>query len=271
MVDLVSEPGVADVSVYRDTGGTGVPPDEKVRRELIDRLLEGRFTRRSELSDAARVLELPEDGLFVVLYGDGSTDEARPEVSATAVDPSRRRVIVWRSLPDAEIGIVSVERVEDFDGLRAALAASGQVIGVSRPVSGLARVPAALRRARIARRCLPPGETGVAVFGERPVTTLVAGAPNLARELAIEVLAGLDVLGVEERAELLTTLRLWFAHGGAVKAVAELMSTHPNTVRYRLRRAAEVTGRDMEDPRDVGELYLAVEATRLTPDGPPAG
>ncbi|OLR89910.1 PucR family transcriptional regulator [Actinokineospora bangkokensis] len=263
MVDLAPGPEMADVTVYQEFGG--VPSDEKVRRELVDRLLEGRFSRRSELDDAARVLELPEDGLFVVLYGDGATDEARPEVSVTAVDPARGRVIVWRSLPEAEIGIVAVEQVSDFEGLRAALAGTGQVIGMSRPVVGLTRVPAALRRARIARRCLAPGDTGVAVFGEHPISTLVAGAPKLAKEVAAEVLSALTELDDGERDDLLGTLRLWYDHGGQAKDVADVLGVHPNTVRYRLRRVQELTERDLDDPRAVAELYLALESARLDP------
>ncbi|WP_424184147.1 PucR family transcriptional regulator [Actinokineospora sp. G85] len=253
----------ADVTVYREI--SEIPSEEKVRRELIDRLLDGRFTRRSELADAARVLELPEDGLFIVLYGDGVMDGDRPEVGVTTVDPERGRVIVWRSLPDAEIGIVAVEKAADFEGLRAALSSTGQVVGMSRPVYGLTKVPAALRRARIARRCIPPSETGVAVFGEHPLTTLVAGAPKLARELAGEIFAGLADTSVEERSELLATLRLWFEHGGQAKEVGEILRVHPNTIRYHLRRLHDLTGFSAEHPRGVAQLYLAMESLRLDP------
>jgi DNA-binding PucR family transcriptional regulator len=37
---------------------------------------------------------------------------------------------------------------------------------------------------------------------------------------------------------------------------------HPNTVRYRLRRLEERTGRTLSDPRHVAELSLAFEVDR---------
>jgi DNA-binding PucR family transcriptional regulator len=40
---------------------------------------------------------------------------------------------------------------------------------------------------------------------------------------------------------------------------------HPNTVRYRLRRLQQHTGRSLDDPRAVAELLAALDALRLTP------
>jgi DNA-binding PucR family transcriptional regulator len=35
---------------------------------------------------------------------------------------------------------------------------------------------------------------------------------------------------------------------GDVRSAAKLLHVHPNTLRYRVRRAAEVTGIDLDDP-----------------------
>ena len=42
--------------------------------------------------------------------------------------------------------------------------------------------------------------------------------------------------------ELLETLDAFFAAGGVLESAARALYVHPNTVRYRLRRVAEVTG-----------------------------
>jgi DNA-binding PucR family transcriptional regulator len=47
-----------------------------------------------------------------------------------------------------------------------------------------------------------------------------------------------------------------------VVAVAERLCCHPNTVRYRLRRIEQRTGRSLSRPRDVAELCLALEVYR---------
>ncbi len=258
IIDFYSD---AIASAYNEVETDSARYDEKARSAVIDGLLDGRFTRQAELDDAARVLDLPPAGPFVVLFGDRVPDTS----GAAAVDPTRWRG-VWRSLADAEIGIIAVERTSDLRALREVLATVGYGVGMSPPVSGLHRVPAALRRARIARRCLPAGETGVAAFGDRPLTTLVAGAPKLALELSREVLSGMLALTAAEREVLIKTLLVWYDEGGSAKDAAERLFVHPNTVRYRIRRIQDLTGRDPARPREGAELLMAVEVARLDPD-----
>ena len=58
--------------------------------------------------------------------------------------------------------------------------------------------------------------------------------------------------------ELLSTLRAYFAAVGDVKVAAAGLGLHYNTVRYRLRKAAEVAGLDLNDPdqRLLAELQV---------------
>ncbi|MGX7825475.1 PucR family transcriptional regulator [Actinokineospora sp. 24-640] len=255
IIDAYSE---AIASAYTEVAADNAGYDEKARAELVDALLEGRFTRRAEFDDAARGLGLPPAGPFVVLYAD-----AGDLAPSSAIDPSRWRA-VWRRGHDAEVGVVVVARTVDLRGLRQSLDRLGGAVGMSPPVSGLNLLPAALRRARIARRCLAPGETGAVAFADRPLTTLVAGAPQLARELTRDILADLLTLPVAERDVLLKTLQVWFTEHGSAKDAAERLFVHPNTVRYRIRRIQELTRRDLADPRGAAELYLAIETHRLS-------
>jgi DNA-binding PucR family transcriptional regulator len=48
----------------------------------------------------------------------------------------------------------------------------------------------------------------------------------------------------------------------SMSASAEVLSCHPNTVRKRLRRIEERTGRSLSRPRDLIELSLALEVHR---------
>lgn len=243
---------------YTEVATESARYDEKARLAVVDSLLEGRFTKPEEFEDAARVLQLPSAGPFVVVYGDSDAELGLSRVAAFGELRS-----VWRRLPDGEVGVVAAGRTADLRALRKALEGTASAVGVSPPVSGLPLIPAALSRARIARACLAAGETGVIGFGERPVSTLVAGAPKLARELARDVLTDLLALPTAERDVLLATLQAWFAEHGSARDAAERLFVHPNTVRYRIRRVQELTGRDLGDPRGIAELYLAVESVRL--------
>jgi hypothetical protein len=63
--------------------------------------------------------------------------------------------------------------------------------------------------------------------------------------------------------ELLRTLAVYLEGGGALEACARTLFVHPNTVRYRLRRVSELTGRGPTDPRDALVLRVALIAARM--------
>jgi DNA-binding PucR family transcriptional regulator len=66
----------------------------------------------------------------------------------------------------------------------------------------------------------------------------------------------------EERELLFETFRVWQENDASVRAAAERLFCHPNTVRHRLRRIEKHTGRSLSRPRDVAELCLAFEVHR---------
>jgi DNA-binding PucR family transcriptional regulator len=94
--------------------------------------------------------------------------------------------------------------------------------------------------------------------------------PTLADDLLPErVLAG-DLLAkqalistyylplVSGSTELLQTLRAYLENGGSLEATAKSLFVHANTVRYRLRRIAEIIGEDVTDPRVAFVVQTAI-------------
>ena len=75
---------------------------------------------------------------------------------------------------------------------------------------------------------------------------------------------------VRASGELLETLDAFLTNGGALEATARTLFVHPNTVRYRLRRVAEVTGFAPLLPRDAFALRIALVLGRLEPGAPSA-
>ncbi len=62
---------------------------------------------------------------------------------------------------------------------------------------------------------------------------------------------------------LLDTVTAYVEQAGSLEATARALYVHPNTVRYRLRRAADVTGYSATDPRDAFALQIALVLGRL--------
>ncbi|RZU52741.1 DNA-binding PucR family transcriptional regulator [Krasilnikovia cinnamomea] len=66
---------------------------------------------------------------------------------------------------------------------------------------------------------------------------------------------------------LLETLDAFFSAGAVLESAARELYVHPNTVRYRLKRVAEVTGLSPLDGRDAFALRMALAIGRLDPAG----
>jgi len=62
---------------------------------------------------------------------------------------------------------------------------------------------------------------------------------------------------------LLETVATYLDLGRSLEGTARALFVHPNTVRYRLRRVADITGWDPADPREGFVLQVAITAGRL--------
>jgi len=248
---------------YRTELAARIRGEEQRRSALIQALLEGHLSE-PQVWEAADALRLPHQGPYVVIAarvaGAGEhgltrgIEEGLQKQSITSA---------WRLLHDVEIGLASLPRPADqLDLLIEELAAAsvGRV-GVSPLFDDLTGTSQALRLARIALRgAASPGK--VVVFGRDSLSVAAASAPEVMVRLSRAILAGLDTMPPDDRAILLDTFGAWLDHGGSADEAARRLYVHPNTVRYRLRRLEERTGRTLSDPRHVAELSLAFEVDR---------
>ena len=56
----------------------------------------------------------------------------------------------------------------------------------------------------------------------------------------------------------LLTVSTFLKFGGSLETTAKELNVHPNTIRYRLKRAAESTGWAATDPREANVLNTAI-------------
>jgi DNA-binding PucR family transcriptional regulator len=87
----------------------------------------------------------------------------------------------------------------------------------------------------------------------------LAGDPEAERQLVDRIARPLEEAG----GALLETVDTYLESGGTLEGCARQLFVHPNTVRYRLRRVAEITGRNPGDPRDSLVLRVALTVGRL--------
>jgi DNA-binding PucR family transcriptional regulator len=90
------------------------------------------------------------------------------------------------------------------------------------------------------------------------------GDGHARRQLVTAVYAPLQAAGPT----VLETVAVFLERCGSIEATARALFVHPNTVRYRLQRVAEVTGLSAGDPREAYILRLALTLGRLlSPEG----
>src|SRR3954447_4605274 len=104
----------------------------------------------------------------------------------------------------------------------------------------------------------------------RPVTSddllperALSGDGHARRQLVQDIYVPLSDAGVAT----LDTVSAFLDHGGSIEGTARAMFVHANTVRYRLRRAAEITGLAATEPRHAYTYRVALTLGRLSAPG----
>lgn len=87
----------------------------------------------------------------------------------------------------------------------------------------------------------------------------LAGDPEAERQLVEGIVMPL----VDAGGALMETVDMYLEVGGVLENCARQLFVHPNTVRYRLRRVAELTGRTPSNARDAHVLRVGLGVGRL--------
>ena len=168
-----------------------------------------------------------------------------------------------------EPGLVESLRV----GIRAVEAGLGSCrleLGVSGPTAG-ARLRAAVDEARYARvvaghNINGHGDVRAAVVAGTELAShqLLFGAlPDELRHSFCERLLGsVREYDLAHHSDLIDTLRVFLDCSGSWSQAAARLHLHVNTLRYRVGRIEELTGRDLSRFADRVDLYLALELAR---------
>jgi hypothetical protein len=251
------------ISGYRDATTERLLAREHERSALVEALLAGMTIDTAALWAAADVLRVPRRGPFVVVAAEVPEvgRQSLPRVEALLSGAGIHSA--WQLRPDVHIGIVHLSSPDRIAKLVKVLTQEAvRRVGVSPTYDDLYRTGDNLRFAEIAMTSGPVGGASVNLFDDNPIAVTAAAAPDITGHLARSVFGPLDALPPADRTVLLQTLETWFDRDGSTEETAEALFCHPNTVRTRLRRVSEYTGRGLNKPREVTELYLALFALR---------
>lgn len=236
---------------------------------MVEALLSHRITDSQSLWEAPDLLRLPTSGPYVVVAAE------LPAIGKLGLPTIENKLSVrdirsaWRLLPDLQVGIVHLRGHATPAALGTLVEVLRQAatarVGISPPFDELAETSDALRFARLAVAGKPLADSLVTVFDDTPLAVAAVSAPEVMAKIRSSVLGPLNSLPVEERTLLLNTFRAWVEAGGSASDTAAAIYCHPNTVRHRLHRIEELTGRTLSRPKDIAELCLAFEVERRLP------
>lgn len=146
--------------------------------------------------------------------------------------------------------------------LEAGLGGYRLAVGASRAAAGVPALRGALVEARHALRLaqLRAGRVRVVAGAEADShELLLAAVPREVRSSYADRLLGpLLAYDRDHRSDLVETLRRFLEHSGSWRRCAQAMHVHVNTLRYRIGRIEELTGRDLSTLEHRVDLFLAL-------------
>lgn len=169
-----------------------------------------------------------------------------------------RHALLWQ---DHLIGLLQCSD-EQLAELSAALNVS---VGASPTSSVVAEIPRLLRQARWSLSLAVESDAPEIVFTEQQLGLarwLNPDARTMER-LAEDTLRPILEHDASQGSEYFYTLAVYFRQHGRMRVTAGALFVHEHTLRYRLNRIEQLTGKSLKNLRESFELWLAVEAHAL--------
>jgi purine catabolism regulator len=198
--------------------------------------------------------ERPYAALLAVPVGEPGAERLRLAVSH-ALDVRGTRYLSTARLDRAAF-LLEVETEEEALALAADVVTEepGARVGIGRPARGIGLGRSLLE----ARAALDAGTNAVASYRDLGSLELLLGLPDATLEAFVD-----RVLGpVARTGPLVESLRALLDAGCRWSDAAAHLGVHRHTLRYRMERLEEQTGRHPDRPADRMELWLAVKASQ---------
>ena len=222
---------------------------DRRRTELAEMLVAGLATDEEELARAAQAARWPLPRTVACLAVAGArVDRARSQLSGEAL-----------ALRLGEATGIIVPHPVSLEGEAARLARRLELAVGLGPTVAIGETSASMRLARRALGLTSP-DSPLVLAEQRLAEIAISAAPEIVSALRSRLLAPLNGQTPASRARLEATLLQWLRHRGSQRAVAEELSIHPQTVRYRMARLRDLIGDALDDPDQRFALEMALRS-----------
>jgi hypothetical protein len=240
----------------------------RAERDLVDRLIAGQPVDATRRHQAAPGLD-PGGALLTVVgrvAASGDDDDAElPDIAQTARDLVAEIFMLGKARPlvvvrQGEIVLLAVGKPPLSRLYMAARRAREEHgidlrLGASTTPAGFAGVPRAYSEAALSASHTTAQRPVVALGELSPLQLALVGTDAPTRKLIAAKGACLTRLSDDDR----DTIRAFVRADMSVSATAADLVVHPNTVRYRLTRIAEITDFDPRTFAGLGDLHCMLE------------
>ncbi|NUR93361.1 MAG: hypothetical protein HOY71_55585 [Nonomuraea sp.] len=144
--------------------------------------------------------------------------------------------------------------------------------GISDATASVSQLGEALETARRGMESARDGAGPVSIMSVADIDSydlLLATLPaSVRRSFRDHLLGPVEEYDARHGSELLRTLDIFLETCGSWQRTADELYVHVNTLRYRMQRIEELTGRRMSSMRDRTDLYLALRSGQAARDEP---
>ncbi|MFC6008562.1 PucR family transcriptional regulator [Angustibacter luteus] len=255
------EVAFAAAEVYAQAAESRGAWDARLEALVVDAVLRGEADDALQSRAAALGWDAQTD--VVVVAGEAASGSAAEVVESLRQHARRLGVDALAAVQGGRLVAVLggvTNPLATADGLSLAFAEGPVVVGPTVPhLFAAGRSARAALAGLVAARAWPEAPRPVLADDLLPERVLAGDTPAR-RALVDRVYRRLQ----DARGSLLDTVSTYLESGGSLEASARILFVHPNTVRYRLRRAAETCGYDVMQPRDAHVVRMALALGRLS-------
>jgi purine catabolism regulator len=263
---IVASHALSLLAIELDKSRAVADAERRLKGDFLDSLVRGTLSAR-EAARGLRRFGLEGDGQVEVVAMEGSVpiddlawavEDVLSRRNGGFLTAPRDDVLYVLLRPDGERAVEEIRR-EVSERLGAEVVA-GAGSPVAAPDTGRS-----MREARYALQVCRVEGREVADFQTLGTYRLLLTLqePDALRAFADSVLEPLDRYDAEHGGELVPSMRAFLDHNARWEAAAADLYVHRHTLRYRMRKVEELTGRDLATPHDRMEFWLAIRARDL--------